>query len=155
MLYLLPSINIKLRPKLLAELNPGTRILSNQFEIGDWKPDMSAEVHHRSLRQWVVPVAINGTWKCIVNDPAGRHHVDLHLSQRYQIVTGSARIGRSDLPIINGRIFGDHLTFKLIRWSGSGAPKWYECRVEGKQLRGTCNVDSIEGPPIAWGGRRE
>ena len=155
MLYLLPSINIRLRPKLLAELKPGTRILSNHFEIGDWKPDMSAQVHHRDLRQWIVPASVNGTWRCVVNEPECRHHMVLNLTQRYQIVTGSARIGRSDLPIINGRIFGDHLTFKLIRWSGNGAPKWYECQVEGKQLRGSCRVDSIEGQEIPWGGTRE
>ncbi|HEY2588561.1 MAG TPA: class I SAM-dependent methyltransferase, partial [Tepidisphaeraceae bacterium] len=60
MLYLLPSINIKLRPKLLAELRPGSRIIANQFEIGDWQPYMTADVHHRTLRQWIVPAWVTG-----------------------------------------------------------------------------------------------
>ena len=154
MLYLLPSINIKLRPKLLAELRPGSRIIANHFEIGDWKPDMTADVHHRMLRQWIVPAAVTGAWRCVVNDPAGRYHMTLRLNRRYQIVTGSARLGRSDVPIANGRLLGDQLTFKVIDWSRSGAPKWFSCRVEGRQLRGTCRTDPTGGQAIEWGGTR-
>jgi ribosomal protein L11 methylase PrmA len=53
-LYLLPSVNLKLRPKLLKELKPGTRIVSHSFDMGDWKPDSSAEVEGRKIYYWVV-----------------------------------------------------------------------------------------------------
>lgn len=156
MLYLLPSINIKLRPKLLAELRPGTRIIANHFEIGDWKPDMTADVHHRTLRQWIVPAWVTGDWRCVANDPvAGRYHFTLHLQRRFQLVTGTARIGRSQVPIANGRLFGDHLTFKLIDWQQGGATKWFAARVEDRQMRGTCHADAAgAGPLIEWGGTR-
>lgn len=155
MLYLLPSINIRLRPKLLSELRPGTRIIANHFEIGDWKPDMTADVHHRVLRQWIVPARVDGTWRCVVNDPAGRYHLTLRLNRRHQIVTGSARLGRSDVPIANGRLFGEYLTFKVIDWSKTGAAKWFFCRVEGRQLRGTCHSDPTGATPaFEWGGIR-
>jgi SAM-dependent methyltransferase len=153
MLYLLPSINIKLRPKLLAELRPGSRIIANHFEIGDWKPDMSAEAHHRTLRQWLVPGRVAGTWRCVVNDPAGRYHLTLRLNARYQGLTGSARIGRSDVSIVNGRLFGEHMTFKLIDWNRNST-RWFSARVEGRFLRGTTYADAIGGSPIAWGGIR-
>jgi SAM-dependent methyltransferase len=154
MLYLLPGINIKLRPKLLAELRPGARIIANHFEIGDWRPDMSADVHHRILRQWIVPASVQGAWRCVVNDPAGRFHMRLSLKQRYQSVTGSARVGRSDLPIANGRLLGEHLTFKVIDWNNRGLAKWYSAQVQGGLLRGVCHVDCIEDTSIAWGGTR-
>lgn len=54
-LYLLPSLNLKLRPKLLKELRPGTRIVSHAFDMGDWKPDQELEVNGRKVYLWIVP----------------------------------------------------------------------------------------------------
>ncbi len=54
-LYLLQRVNLKLRPKLLAELKPGTRIVSNTFDMGDWKPEKTIYVHNRTLYLWTVP----------------------------------------------------------------------------------------------------
>ena len=54
-LYLLPEVNLRLRPKLLAELKPGTRIVSHAFDMGDWKPDKTAEIDGRMIYFWVVP----------------------------------------------------------------------------------------------------
>ena len=53
-LYLLPSINMKLRPKLWKELKPGTRVVSHSFDMGDWKPDKVVEVEHRKLYLWTI-----------------------------------------------------------------------------------------------------
>jgi SAM-dependent methyltransferase len=53
-LYLLPRLNLKLRPKLLAELKPGTRIVSHGFDLGDWKPDRVAEVGHTTIYLWTI-----------------------------------------------------------------------------------------------------
>lgn len=54
-LYLLPGVNLKLRPKLLADLKPGTRIVSHSFDMGDWKPEKTVEVDWRKLYLWTVP----------------------------------------------------------------------------------------------------
>ena len=54
-LYLLPKLNVKLRPKLLRELKPGTRIVSHAFDMGDWKPDQVVEVDGKTVYYWVVP----------------------------------------------------------------------------------------------------
>lgn len=54
-LYLLPSVNERLKPKLLSELRPGTRIVSHAFDMGDWKPVREMEVDGRTLYLWVVP----------------------------------------------------------------------------------------------------
>lgn len=54
-LYLLPKLNVKLRPKLLRELKPGTRIVSHAFDMGDWKPDQVVDVEGKTVYYWVVP----------------------------------------------------------------------------------------------------
>lgn len=54
-LYLLPELNVKLRPKLLSELKPGTRIVSHAFDMGEWKPEQVVEVDGRTVYYWVVP----------------------------------------------------------------------------------------------------
>ena len=54
-LYLLPELNLRLRPRLLAELKPGTRIVSHEFDMGDWKPDRQLELNGRTIYLWRVP----------------------------------------------------------------------------------------------------
>jgi tRNA G37 N-methylase Trm5 len=54
-LYLLPDLNVKLRPRLLAELRPGTRIVSHQFDMGSWKPEKTVELNGRTIYLWTVP----------------------------------------------------------------------------------------------------
>jgi hypothetical protein len=54
-LYLLPSLNEKLRPKLLSELRPGTRIVSHAFRMGDWEPEQTVNVDGSTIYRWTVP----------------------------------------------------------------------------------------------------
>ena len=58
-LYLLPEVNLRLRPKLLSELKPGTRIVSHAFDMGDWKPDQTVQVDGKTIYFWVVPKDAN------------------------------------------------------------------------------------------------
>jgi SAM-dependent methyltransferase len=59
-LYLLSSVNMRLRPKLLADLKPGTRVVSNTFDMGDWKPDREEEIDGRRIMLWTVPARGSG-----------------------------------------------------------------------------------------------
>src|SRR5256885_8798149 len=54
-LYLLPDLNVKLRPRLLAELKPGTRIVSHQFDMGSWQPERKVELSGRTIYLWTIP----------------------------------------------------------------------------------------------------
>ena len=54
-LYLLPDLNVKLRPRLLSELKPGTRIVSHQFDMGTWKPEQKVELNGRTIYLWTIP----------------------------------------------------------------------------------------------------
>jgi trans-aconitate methyltransferase len=152
-LYLLPSLNIKLRPKLMSELKPGSRVISNHFDMADWRPDEVVETHHRRLHKWVVPAWVTGEWHCTVNDPAARRRVVLKLERRYQIVVGTASVAGRETMIGHGRITGDQLTFRLVEWGRGGAIVWYTATVTGKTLRGTCRTEGSEAS-IEWGGTR-
>ena len=73
-LYLLTSVNLKLRPKILRELKPGTRVVSHNFGMGEWKPDQSSSVDVDDISHevylWVIPANISGTWTWTMGKPA-------------------------------------------------------------------------------------
>lgn len=128
-MFLLSSINLKLRPKIL-ELKPGTRIVSNTFDMGDWKPDESATVPGCSswctAHLWIVPAKAAGTWKL----PQG----ELTLKQTYQTVSGTLRAGNTMMPV-TGKLYGDQITF-------SAGGTQYTGRVNGHIMEGKAGGSS-------------
>jgi hypothetical protein len=104
-MYLLPDINLRLRPRLLTELRPGTRILSHNFTLGDWRPDAEAEVDASRIYLWIVPAVAGGAWTMRLAD--GRT-TPLVLEQRFQDVTGT--LGADE--IVDARLRGTSLRFK-------------------------------------------
>jgi SAM-dependent methyltransferase len=157
MLYLLPGINVKLRPKLLWELRPGARIVSNNFEMGDWGPDTTDSIHRRTLYKWIVPAWVQGDWRCVLDGRAskrggGRQHMRLRLRRHYQVISGMARLGGREIVITDGRIRGDQLSFTLWHAEHVRPPVKFDAKVEGNVLRGT--FSSNDGRPMAWGGMR-
>jgi hypothetical protein len=123
-MFLLSSINLKLRPKIL-DLKPGTRIVSNTFDMGDWKPDESATVPGCSswctAHLWIVPAKIEGTWKL----PQG----ELTLKQTYQMISGTLKTGDGVTPV-NGKLNGEQIAF-----SANGTQ--YSGRVSGHSMEGS------------------
>ena len=90
-MYLLPQLNLKLRPKIL-DLKAGTRIVSHAFTMGDWEPDERAEVEGRTAMLWIVPAKVDGTWKM--------GQGELLLSQSFQMVTGTLKTGNKSIPYV-------------------------------------------------------
>jgi SAM-dependent methyltransferase len=157
-LYLLPTINVKLRPKLLWELRPGARVIANYFEIGDWKPDQVVSVHHRTLMKWTIPAWVAGHWHCTLVDPGGaRRHMHLELHRRYQRVWGTARIGgRLAIPLATPQLVGDTLSFTLYHHRQLRPPLRFVGRMTGEQFRGTFQpaVPGAAAPVGHWCGTR-
>ncbi|MEA3016746.1 MAG: hypothetical protein QOI38_1468 [Sphingomonadales bacterium] len=118
-IYLLPEINLRLRPRLLAELRPGTRIVSHAFDMGDWRPDRAAAVEGARIFLWIVPAQVAGRW--VLTDETGRTAA-LTLDQRYQDVSGGVR--------------GASLTGDLFRFTAEigGRPRRFEGRVAGARI---------------------
>jgi hypothetical protein len=124
-MFLLPSINIKLRPKIL-DLKPGTRIVSNSFDMEDWKPDETANnvpgcTNWCTAHLWIVPAKVGGTWKL----PEG----ELSIKQTFQMISGTLKNGNVVSPI-QGKLNGEQITF-----TAGGAQ--YTGRVNGNMMEGT------------------
>ena len=112
-MFLLPDINLRLRPKLL-EMKPGTRVVSNTFTMGEWKADETADLGAGGKGScneswctallWIVPAKVAGTHKL----PQG----ELTLKQEFQMLSGSFRTEGKTLAIANGRVRGEEVSFK-------------------------------------------
>jgi SAM-dependent methyltransferase len=134
-MYLLPSVNMKLRPKIL-DLKPGTRIVSHAFDMEDWDPDEKAEVEGRQIYFWIVPAKVDGTWKARMKGADGKEQdTTLTLKQQFQNVTGTAKVGDKDVEIKEGKLKGSELSFNL-----DGAK--YTAKVEGDTIKGTAGGDA-------------
>jgi SAM-dependent methyltransferase len=128
-LFLWPTVNIKLRPRLL-DLAPGTRIVSHEHDMEDWKPDRTVWVSthdkdwgERDIHLWIVPVKIAGNWQLSI----GGRSVDVPIDQKFQRFSGSARVDGVSKPVRNGRINGTEISFDLA--TSSGKPRRYMGRV--------------------------
>ena len=120
-MYLLPDINLKLRPKIL-ELKPGTRVVSHAFDMGEWKPDRTDTVEGKTAYLWIVPAKVAGVWQM----PQG----ELTLRQDFQMIEGTLKTGDRIVPVGGGRLRGDQ-----IRFSAGGAE--YSGKVGGNSMEGS------------------
>ena len=123
-LFLLSDLNLKLRPTLL-NMKPGTRVVSNTFDMGDWEPDnrISAEncTAYCKASFWIVPAKVAGTWRL----PEG----ELTLEQKYQMLSGTLKSAGGSQPISAGKMQGDHITFMV-------GERVYRGKVEGDRMEG-------------------
>jgi hypothetical protein len=132
-MFLLSDLNLRLRPKIL-DMKPGTRIVSNTFDMGDWQADVriSAENECTSYCNgyfWVVPAKVEGTWKM----PQG----ELALEQKYQMISGTLKQGTNSTPISDGKMTGDQIAFK------AGGTQ-YTGKVAGNTITGTSKTGDNE-----------
>ncbi len=135
MLYLWPEVNLKLRPKLLKELMPGTRIVSHSHTMGDWKPEAETKVEGHYLYYFIVPANSTGTWRLIGSD---LNPGFLLLTQKFQMVQGSMSVGPGTYPVINGRLRGSHIRFTIERVvRGIKEILLFEGNVSGNGMEGT------------------
>ncbi len=106
-MYLLPSINVKLRPKILA-LRPGTRVVSHDFTMGDWKPDLTETTNWR-VHFWIVPAQIAGRWQV----KSGDRTFTLAIDQTYQEFRGTVSIDGRANPLRNTKLRAANIEFTI------------------------------------------
>ena len=111
-LYLLPDLNLQLRPTLL-KMKPGTRVVANSFNMGDWEPDrvLGSDEHDRAYF-WVVPADVSGTWN-IVGMEASKD-ASVELVQHYQKIGGTLTLYGKKQPILGAKLVGNHLSFSFL-----------------------------------------
>lgn len=124
-MFLLPDINLKLRPRLLRELRPGARVVSHAFTMGDWKPDRAERVGGSRLYLWVIPADVSGAWR--LRDARGER--PLVLDQTFQTFTGTS----GENAVFDGRVDGERVALTLREGDRSVR---YEGRVEGDAIVG-------------------
>jgi SAM-dependent methyltransferase len=110
MLYLWPEVNLKLRPRLLKMLKPGTRIVSHSHTMGEWEDDATREVEGHTLHFFSVPANVSGTWQWIGPE---KQRCSLVLTQKFQKVKGSLTMGGETFPITNQSLSGDRLVLSV------------------------------------------
>lgn len=150
-MYLLPGVMMRLQPRLL-ELKPGTRLVSHDFRLGDWKPDVTTQIRKNTFL-WIVPAKVAGLWRIRVALPGGEHDIDLELRQQYQEVDGYGKFGGRHAQIWEPKLSGDQLSFVMVddRDRENEAALYFEGRVngdviEGRVRRGTGNAQTVH----AW-----
>jgi hypothetical protein len=125
-MFLLQSINMQLRPKLL-DLKPGTRVVSNSFTMDAWQADRTVTASkdctsYCTAYLWIVPAKVEGTWRI----GGGQ----LTLKQEFQMISGTLKSGGNATQITNGKLDGEHISFI------AGADQ-YTGRVHGNAMTGT------------------
>lgn len=136
-MFLLPEINLKLRPKIL-DLKPGTRIVSNTFTMGEWEADETATAasdegssYYRTALLWIVPAKVSGIWKSAQGD--------LTLKQEFQKFAGSINAGGVSTLVSGGKLRGDQISFSA----------------GGTQYSGKVAGDTITGTAVSGGASRD
>jgi len=133
-MYLLPDINVKLRPKLLHALKPGTRVVSHDFSMGDWKPDRVLTVQ-KKIYLWVIPAQVAGRWKLEANLPGvGPSSYELEVRQNFQEIAPFARGDKRNYAVWEPRLNGAQLSFTIV---DNDLAHRYEGIVAGNTIEGT------------------
>ncbi len=135
-MYLVPSVNMRVRPKLLKELKPGTRIVSHDFELGDWKPDAKSTVR-KNVFLWIVPAQVEGRWRTTIALPAGERTYEIEIKQQFQEIDGAVRYDKKVTSLWNPKLEGDRVSFVIVDDSQPVESNLYcEGRVAGDTIEG-------------------
>jgi precorrin-6B methylase 2 len=140
-LFLMPELNLQLLPTIL-KMKPGTRVVSNSFDMGSWLPDATAQATRDCKTYcegllWIVPAKVEGTWK--LDGGAA-----LELQQTYQMLSGTLRSGTVVTPV-SGKLRGYQITF-------TAGETRYAGEVKGEVMEGSSEADAKKSP---WRASRE
>lgn len=132
-MFLLSDLNRRLRP-IILDMKPGTRVVSNTFDMGEWEADEQFEVKEGCTSYcrgyfWIVPAKVEGTWK--MGDS------EITLKQEFQKLSGTVKTGNVIAPISAARMTGDTITF-------TAAGTRYTGKVDGGRITGTSQAGSTQ-----------
>jgi hypothetical protein len=144
-MYLLPRVNIELRPRVLKELRAGTRVVSHAFDMGDWEADQHDIVTGRDVYLWIVPAQVEGRWSVEGGD-GGKFTVEL--KQQYQKIHGTATDNGRTSGLQNATLRGEEISFVVDR---NGTRTLYRGRVDGDSIAAASGsaVDGLQ-PAQGW-----
>lgn len=146
-LYLLPSLNVKLRPTIL-KMKPGTRVVSHAFTMDEWQPDQTENVEGRTAYLWIVPAPVDGTWRWN-GSGNGPKDYEVALRQQFQKVDGAARLDGRTGQLRDVTLRGDQISFTVL--DADGARRDFSGRVSGNTMQG---VVKLPGGEAKWSATR-
>ncbi len=149
-LYLLPSLNVKLRPTILR-MKPGTRVVSHAFSMDDWQPDLTDNVEGRTAYLWIVPAPVEGTWRWSVAG-SGQKEYELVLRQQFQHAEGLVKLDNGRMgQLRNVKLNGDQLSFSIHEIAGTSGTirRDYTGRVSGNTIQGVFKLPD-SGSEVKW-----
>ena len=140
-MYLLPHLNVKLRPIILS-MKPGIRVVSHQFDMGEWKPDEVSDQNSRRINFWLVPAIVEGDWK--LSFP-GRDYT-LTLRQEFQMISGYLAPGPGQMGLRDAVLTGASIRFSFV--DEQSKLHVFNGTVNGNRMFGT--VTPQGGQPLAF-----
>ncbi|MDH7511873.1 MAG: class I SAM-dependent methyltransferase [Clostridiales bacterium] len=144
-LYLLTSVNVRLRPKLFAQLKPGTRVVSHNYAMETWKPDQSSivmvdEMTH-DVYLWIVPANVSGTWVWTWPEISPNKPCRVEMEQLFQFPHGKAVIDGEELPLRDVHLEGENIRFTVDREKDKKAViMTFEGRARGHTIEGNVSI---------------
>jgi hypothetical protein len=158
-MYLLNEVNLEMRPKLLKELKPGTRIVSHDFHMGSWRPDKMVLLDHRKyyrddtiLYLWTVPAMVAGQWQWDLFFQGRYQSFDLEIEQYFQDIKGEAYGQNQKVFIFNSLLTGDQIRFSLVSAMEDRMLRQdYQGRIRGDIIEGTVKLSGTVDPvTLKW-----
>ena len=151
-MYLLPDTVNMLKDKFLAELKPGTRIISHDYPLSGWIPEKYVQMDLEDKVQisgvtttliymYVVPAKVAGNWSAKMPAAVSRQIATLQLKQQLTRVSGSARLDGKEVPLEDVKLRGDRLSFKVTGRKGE-----FTGQVKGRSIEGTVDAGGAKSP---------
>ena len=151
MLFLFPDVNLRLRPKLIRELKPSTRVVSYCHHMESWEADRSIKIRTSHLYYWVVPANMVGQWEGRIDGGGEPIPLLFDLEQEFQRVKGSVTIGETRWRLESTSMEGRHVNFSLRAGRGGLS---LEATVEGDLAFGTFGSQDTPEKNREWTARR-
>ena len=137
-LYMGSHVNLRLRPKLLRDLKPGTRVASYTFDMGEWKPDNVSTFGKEDAYFWIIPANASGKWQWSEGKGKAKSKWELEVKQVFQEIAGEVSYKGKRFPLQGGKITGTEIRFTLDGDPfGKGAPVEFTGRIQGNSIKGT------------------
>lgn len=160
-MYLLPEVNLNLRPKLLSELKPGVRVVSQDFHMEAWRPDdirtlRDEKGENRYLYLWIIPAEVGGRWQWQLPLLSDDQRFILEVNQHFQDIEGTALNQDIQWRIFNPSLKGDQIRFPLISEADDRIVRQdYQGRVKGNIIEGTVQLSGATAPEqLEWQAER-
>lgn len=164
-IYLLPEVNLMVRPKLLRELRPGTRIVSHDYDMGEWKPDAAFSLDApgkpvgrdpvSKVFYWVVPANVTGDWSMTIRSGTPPQTYSLRLAQKFQFAEGAIESEAKRVPLEDVKLAGPRFSFAAVLPDAKGKPvsHQFSARVAEDSMEGTLRIEG-SSRSIAWRAHR-